>query len=253
MVTIEKARRGSGVQHQSEFPAEIVCILHTSVHTLATNIGADMGSIPNQKDAADLISLRLTAVDTVANAPDGITQHATRGPGIEHRLEVLQGWRCQRRMISLGWADIGNDGSASSRQREKGEHTLGSEERGSSSRGSFQSTWTSADDEIGGIIVTGEQDAECVANGTVGAVAGNEIGDVGRLLSAVGTPKRCAHAVFVLLERNEFDTSFHLCAEARQISGQHALCLALWQLQNEGKGGSNSSKVRYLMSLWSDV
>ena len=50
-----------------------------------------MGGVPEQKDAADLISLRLTAVDTVANAPDGITQHATRGPGIEYRLEVLQG------------------------------------------------------------------------------------------------------------------------------------------------------------------
>ena len=103
-----------------------------------------MGGVPNQKDAADLISLRLTAVDTVANAPDGITQHATRGPDIEYRLEVLQGWLSRRRMISLGWANIGNDGSASSRQREKGEHTLGSEEKGCSSRGSFQSTWTSA-------------------------------------------------------------------------------------------------------------
>ena len=90
--------------------------------------------------------------------------------------------------------------------------------------------------EIGGIIVTRERDAECVANGTVGAVAGDEIGDVGRFLSAVGRPKRCAHAVFVLLERNEFNTSFHLCAETRQIAGQHTLCLALWQLQNERKG-----------------
>jgi hypothetical protein len=57
-------------------------------------------------------------------------KHATRGPGIEYRLEVLQGWLSQRRMISLGWANIGNKGSASSRQREKGEHTLGSEEKG---------------------------------------------------------------------------------------------------------------------------
>ena len=71
---------------------------------------------------------------------------------------------------------------------------------------------------------------------TVGAVAGDEIGDVGRLLSAVGRLKRCAHAVFVLLERNEFNTPFHLCAETRQIAGQQTLCLALWQLQNEGKG-----------------
>ncbi len=120
MVTVEKACRGSGVQHQSEFPAEIVGILHTGVHALATNVGADMGGVPDQKDAADLISLRLTAVDPVANAPDGITQHAARGPGIEDRLEVLQGWRPRRRMIALGWANIGNDGSASSRQRENG-------------------------------------------------------------------------------------------------------------------------------------
>ena len=90
--------------------------------------------------------------------------------------------------------------------------------------------------EIGGIIVTRERDTECAANRTVGAVAGDEIGDVGRFLSAVGTLKRCAHAVFVLLERNEFNTPFHLCAETRQIAGHYTLCLALWQLQNEGKG-----------------
>ena len=65
-----------------------------------------MGGIPNQKDAAHLISLCLTAVDTVVLPPDGITQHATRRPGIEYRLEVLEGWLPQRRMISLGWANI---------------------------------------------------------------------------------------------------------------------------------------------------
>ena len=75
-----------------------------------------------------------------------------------------------------------------------------------------------------------------MANGTVGAVAGDEIGDVDRLLSAVGRPKRRANAVFVLLEGNEFDTSFDLRAETRQISGQQALGLALRQLQDEGKG-----------------
>src|SRR5262249_10461253 len=89
-----------------------------------------MGGIANQKDAAHLISLRLPAVDTVVHLPDGITQHATRRPGIEYRLEVLEGWLSQRRMISLGWANIGSEGSVSSRQREKGEHTLGSEEKG---------------------------------------------------------------------------------------------------------------------------
>src|SRR5262249_6576853 len=130
MVTIEKAFRRSGVQHQSEFPAEIVCILHTGVHALATNIGADMGGVPQQEDAAELISLRLAAVDTVVHLPDGITQHATRRPGTEYRLEVLEGWLAQRRMISLGWVNIGSEGSASSRQREKGKHTLGSEEKG---------------------------------------------------------------------------------------------------------------------------
>src|SRR5215475_6389505 len=130
MVTIEKACWRSGVQHQSEFPAEIVCILHTGVHALATNIGADMGGVPQQEDAAELISLRLAAVDTVANVPDGITQHATRGAGIEYRLEVLQGWLSRWRMISLGQANIGNEGGTSSWQWEKAEHAIGSEERG---------------------------------------------------------------------------------------------------------------------------
>ena len=236
MVTVEKACRGSGVQHQPEFPAEIVGILHTGVHALAADVGADMGGVPEQKDAADLISLRLTAVDTVANAPDGIAQHATRGPGIEYRLKVLQGGRSRRRMVSLGRAEIGNDGSASSRQREDGEHALGSEEGELFIPRQLPVDLDVCRDEIGGIVVTGERDAECVANGTVGAVAGDEIGDVGRLLPAVGMPKRRAHAVFVLLEGNEFDTSFHLRAETRQISGQHALRLALWQLQDEGKG-----------------
>jgi hypothetical protein len=37
MVTIEKACWGSGVLHESEFPAEVICILHTGVHTLATD------------------------------------------------------------------------------------------------------------------------------------------------------------------------------------------------------------------------
>ena len=78
-----------------------------------------MGGIPNQKDAAHLISLCLTAMDPVVHPPDGITQHATRGPGLEYRLEVLDGWLPQRQMISLGWANIGSEGSASSRQREK--------------------------------------------------------------------------------------------------------------------------------------
>ena len=195
-----------------------------------------MGGVPEQKDAADLISLRLTAVDTVANAPDGITQHATRGPDIEHRLEVLQGWLSRRRMVSLGWANIRNDGSASFRQREKGEHALGGDERELFIPRQIPVNLDICRDEIGGIIVTGERDAECVANGTVGAVAGDEIGDVGRLLPTLGTLKRCAHAVFVLLECNEFNTSFHLGAETRQIAGQRTLCLALRQLQNERKG-----------------
>jgi hypothetical protein len=180
MVTVEKACRGSGVQHQPEFPAEIVgsCI----------PVFMPWPLILEQTWAA--------AVDTVANAPDGIAQHATRGPGIEYRLKVLQGWRSRRRMISLGRAEIGNDGSASSRQREDGEHALGSEEGEL-----FISRQLSVDldvcrDEIGGIVVTGERDAECVTNGTVGAVAGDEIGDVGRLLPAAGTLKqRVRHVV----------------------------------------------------------
>src|SRR5262245_49541467 len=236
MVTIEKACWRYAVQHQSEFPAEIVCILHTSVHTLATNIGADMGGVPNQKDAADLISLRLTAVDTVEHVPDGITQHAARGPSIEYRLKVLQGRFSRRRMISLGRADIGNEGSASSRQRKKGEHTLGSEEKGQFIPRQHPVNLDICRSEIGGIIVTRERDTECVANGTVGTVAGDEIGDLGRLLPAPGTLKRCAHAVFVLLERNEFNTSFDLCDETRQMLGHYAFCLALWEQQSEGKG-----------------
>jgi hypothetical protein len=59
---------------------------------------------------------------------------------------------------------------------------------------------------------------------------------VGSLVCAVGRLKRCAYPVFVLLEPNEFNTPFNLCAETRQISGHYTLCLALWQLQNEGKG-----------------
>src|SRR5215475_7209174 len=156
MVTIEKACWRSGVQHESEFPAEIVCILHTGVHTLATNIGADMSGIPNQKDAAHLISLRLTAVDTVIHLPDGITQHATRRPDVEYLLEVLEGWLPEWRMMSLGWANIGSDGSASSRQREKGEHTLGSEEKGDLIPRQLPVNLDICHHEIGGIIVTRE-------------------------------------------------------------------------------------------------
>src|SRR4029450_6487708 len=236
MVTIEKACRGSGVQHESELPAEIVCILHTGVHTLATNIGADMGGIPNQKDATHLISLRLTAVDPVVHPPDGITEHATPRAGIEYSVEVREGWLPQRQMISRGWPNIGSGGSASSRQREKGEHTLGSEEKGVLIPRQLPVNLEICRHKIGGIIVTRERDTECVANPTVGAVAGDEIGDVSRFLSAVGRLKRCAHPVFVLLERNEFNTPFHLCTETRQIAGQYTLCLALWQLQNKGKG-----------------
>src|SRR5262245_48200945 len=195
-----------------------------------------MGGVPNQKDTAHLISLRLTAVDTVVDLPDGITQHTTRGPGIEYRLQVLKGWLPQRRMISLGRANIGSEGRASSRQREKGEHTLGSEEKGVLIPRQVPVNLDICRHEIGGVIVTREPDTECVANETMGAVAGDEIGDGGCFLSAVGRLKRCAHPVFVLLERNEFNTPFHLCAETRQIPGQHTLCLALWQLQNEGKG-----------------
>ena len=73
--------------------------------------------------------------------------------------------------------------------------------------------------KIGGIIITRERDTECVANRTVGAVAGDEIGDVGCFLSAVSKLKRCAHPIFVLLEPNEFNTPFHFCAETRQIAG----------------------------------
>src|SRR5262249_2290273 len=201
-----------------------------------TNIGADMGGVSSQEDAAHLISLRLPAVDTVVHPPDGITQHATRGPGIEYRLEVLQGWLSQRRMISLGWANIGSEGSASSRQRETGEHTLGSEKKGVLIPRQLPVNLDICRHEIGGIIVTRERDTECMANQTVGAVAGDEIGDAGRFLSAIGRLKRCAHPVFVLLERNKFNTPFHVCAETRQIAGHYTLRLALWQLQKKGKG-----------------
>src|SRR6516162_8533072 len=148
----------------------------------------------------------------------------------------FEGWLPQRRMISLGWANIGSEGSASSRQREKGEHTLGSEEKGVLIPRQLPVNLDICRHEIGGIIVTRERDTECVANRTVDAVAADEIGDVGRFLSAVGRLKRCAHPVFVLLEPDEFNTPFHLRAESRQIASHHPLCLALWQLQNEGKG-----------------
>src|SRR5262245_4804200 len=195
-----------------------------------------MGGIPDQKDAADLVSLRLTAVDPVVHPPDGITDHATRRAGIEYRLEALEGWLPRRQMISLGRTDIGSDGGASSRQREKGEHTPGSEEKGVLIRRQLPVDLDICRHEIGGIIVTRERDAECAANRTVGAVAGDEIGDESRFLSAVGRLKRGAHPVVVLLERNELDTPFHLRAETRQIASHYLLCLALWQLQNEGKG-----------------
>src|SRR5262245_9304081 len=188
-----------------------------------------MGGIPNQKNSAHLISLRLTAVDTIVHLPYGITQHATRGPGIEYRLEILQGWLSQRWMVSLGCADIGHEGSASSRQRERGQHTLGSEEKCLFIPRQLPVNVDICRHEISGIIVTRERDTECVANRTVGAVAGNEIGDVGRFLSPVGMLKRCAHAVFVLLERDEFNMPLHLCAETRQIAGHYTLSLALWQ------------------------
>src|SRR5262245_15886933 len=135
-----------------------------------------MGGVPNQKDAAHLISLR----------------HATRGPGIEYRLEVLEGWLSQRRMISLGWANIGNEGSAASQHREKGENTLGSEEEGVLIPRQLPVNLNICRHEIGGIIVTTERHTECMANRTVRAVAGDEIGGVGRFLSAVGRLKRCA-------------------------------------------------------------
>src|SRR3954471_5867862 len=184
-----------------------------------------MGSIPNQKDAAHLISLRLTAVDTVVHHPDGIAQHATRRANIKYRLEVLEGWLPERRMRSLGWANIGSNGSAPSRQREKGEHAFRSEEKGELIPRQLPVNPDIRHHEIGGIIVTRERDTECVANRTVGAVASDEIGDVDRFLSAVGRLKRCAHPVFVLLEPNEFNTPFDLCAETRQIAGHHTLCL----------------------------
>src|SRR5437870_444181 len=130
-----------------------------------------MGGIPNQKDTAHPISLRLTAVDAVVHLPDGITQHATRRPHIEYRLEVLQGWLSQRRMISLGWANIGSEGSASTRQRKKGKHPLGSEEKGVLIPRQLPVNLDVCRHEIGGIIVTKERDTECVANRTVGAVA----------------------------------------------------------------------------------
>src|SRR5262245_31054038 len=145
-----------------------------------------MGGVPNQKDAAHLISLRLPAVDTVVHLPYGITQRSARGPGIENRLLEFEGWLPQRRMICLGWANIGSEGSASSRQREKGEHTLGSEEKGVLIPRQLPVNLDICRHEIGGIIVTRERDTECVANRTVCAVAGDEVGDMGRFLSAVG-------------------------------------------------------------------
>src|SRR4029077_19144227 len=137
---------------------------------LATDIGADMRRVPNQKDAAHLISLRLAAVDTVIHSPDGITQHATRRPGTEYRLEVFEGWLPQRRVIPLCWADIGSEGSASSRQREKSEHTVARKEKGVLVPRQLPVNLDIRRHEIGGIIVTSERDTECVANRTVGAV-----------------------------------------------------------------------------------
>src|SRR5438045_9135225 len=119
---------------------------------------------------------------------------------------MLDGWLPERRMMSLGWANIGSDGSASSRQREKGEHTLGSEEKGELIPRQLPVNLDICHHEIGGIIVTRERDTECVANRTVGAVAGDKIGDVGRFLSAVRRLKPCAHRVCVLVDSTEMHT-----------------------------------------------
>ena len=89
-----------------------------------------MGGIPDQKDATHLISLRLTAVDPVVHPQMGSLSTPPGVRALNIALEVLEGWLPQRKMISLGWANIGSEGSASSRQREKGEHTLISEEKG---------------------------------------------------------------------------------------------------------------------------
>src|SRR5262249_47550674 len=114
--------------------------------------------------------------------------------------------------------------------------TLGSEEKGVLIPRQLPVNLDICRHEIGGIIVTRERDTECVANRTVGAVAGNEIGDVGHFLFAIGRLKRCAPPVFVLLERNDFSAPFHLWGETRQIAGKYTLCVVLWQLKNEGKG-----------------
>ncbi|MBY0318196.1 MAG: hypothetical protein K2X72_05685 [Reyranella sp.] len=235
LVAVDEAWRRSAVHHQAELPAEIVGILHAGVHALAADVGADMGGIADQEDAADLVALRLTAMDPVADVPDRIAQHAARSPGIEQRLEGLQG-RCRRRMIALGRAEIGHDGGAPSRQRKEGEHALGSEERHLFIFGQLPVDLDIRRDEIGGIGVAGERDAERVANRAVRAVAADEVGGVDGFLAVVARPKRRAHAAAALFERDELDAAFRLRAETRQIGGQQALRLALRQLQDEGKG-----------------
>src|SRR5262249_57486622 len=107
-------------------------------------------------------------------------------------------------MVCMGWGDMGSEGRGVCWEREKGEHTLGSEEKGVLIPRQLPVNLDICRHEIGGIILTRERDTECVANRTVGAVAGDEIGGVGRFLSAAGRLKRCAHPVFVLLEPNEF-------------------------------------------------
>ncbi len=92
-------------------------------------------------------------------------------------------------------------------------------------------------DEIGGIIVTRERDAEGVANGTVGAVAADEIGDADRLLSAVAGLKRCAHAVLVPARRQRvrYSRSTSVPRRARYPANKRSVWLC-GQLQDEGKG-----------------
>ena len=82
IVTVEKAWRGFAVHHQPELPAEIVGILHAGVHALATDVGADMGGVAQQEDAAGLIALRLTAMDTVARRSR--RDRSARRPGSGH-------------------------------------------------------------------------------------------------------------------------------------------------------------------------
>ena len=86
MVAVQHARWRFRIHHEAEFPGQVVGILHADVHALAADVGDNIRGIPAQKDPADVVRIRLTAVDTVVRFPHRITEYATRATLVEDGL-----------------------------------------------------------------------------------------------------------------------------------------------------------------------